>query len=129
MNKEELKEITKITKEEKDKRLVMWSGVIFFMILIIFLWFLNTRKVFSLIGDNGKENNFDVSEATEEFNKAFEELSEKMNAMSQQLMATTSLEEEQEVVKKDEDINKESIEALKEKLEASSTDNIYEKEQ
>lgn len=127
MNKEEFEQKRILTKEEKDKRLVMWSGVIFFMILITFLLFLNTKKVFSRINRTNIEGSSDINEVSERLNKTFEELKKEMNIMTQQI-GVVSEELKEETISEDKNINKKSIEALKEKLEASSTDNIYEKE-
>ena len=60
---------------EREKRFIMWSGVIFFMILIGFFWIYNSKKIFLA---SRLENN---SAATQ--NKTWQELtneiSEKLN--------------------------------------------------
>lgn len=137
MTKKELKEKRQITREERDKRLVMWTGVSFFMILIVFLWFINTKKVFNRINENNKIQNIESSEVSDKIDKTFEEIKEKLNILNQQLVETESDEVENiptsspqlgDQEQGDENINKESIEALEENTGASSTDNIYEKE-
>lgn len=101
--------------QDRDKRLVMWSGVSFFMFLIVFLWFLNIRSVLSNT-DSNNTSQFNLKEFSEEFNKTFEGIREKMEA----------LEEEEEEVKnvsqeKEEEIEKEDIAVLREILEGTSS--------
>jgi len=102
--------------QDRDKRLVMWSGVSFFMFLIVFLWFLNIRSVLSNT-DSNNTSQFNLKEFSEEFNKTFEGIRETMEALEE--------EEEEEVesvsVEKEEEIDKENITALKGILEASSS--------
>ena len=109
-------------KDEKDKRLVMWTGVAFFMFLIVFLWFLNIRTVFSnaSFGIGNKDSKIDFDEISEEFNKSFEKVKETMDELNKMVA------EEKEDLKtasgsKEEEINIEDIEALKEKLEATTS--------
>lgn len=110
-------------KDEKDKHLVMWTGVAFFMFLIAFLWFMNIRTVFSNIGpgDNAETSQFDFNEISEEFNKSFEEIKEVMDELNEQILKDEEKEIKSVSNNKEESIDIESIEALKEKLEATTS--------
>lgn len=112
-------------KEERDKRLVMWTGVSFFMFLIIFLWFLNTRTVFFNINNAPKENQFNLEQVSQEFDNILEEAGERIedieipidfgeeeNTLTDPTNAEVELEETKEEVT-------DKIEVLKNKLEAS----------
>ncbi|MFA6171507.1 MAG: hypothetical protein WCW77_05945 [Patescibacteria group bacterium] len=66
-------------KVERSKRLVMWSGVSFFMLVIVVVWFFNIRSVFQV--SSSSQSNFDwnaisndVSKSMEEAKKGFEEI-------------------------------------------------------
>ena len=67
-------------KEERAKRFMMWSGVIFFMLLISFGWLYSTKQTFerTKVKDNG---NFSLSD----WNDMAADLNEKMNQMKVEL--------------------------------------------
>lgn len=75
-------------REEKHKMMVMWSGISFFMLLIIIIWSFNMREVFRrnyLAAENNPES-FDkfssqLAEAIEIFKKEAEEI-DKLKASS-----------------------------------------------
>ncbi len=59
-------------KEEGDKHAALWAGVIFFMSLIIFLWFLNTKSLFEYFNFN-KKKSFNIDQFSVEFDQALAE--------------------------------------------------------
>jgi len=123
-----IKENKEEQSERREKRLVMWVGVTFFMILILFLWSLNIKRVFKRINGDNNHKTESIQESLVEFNKTFDRLKSDMKEANDEFQKLTD-KDQQESVKDNENINKKNIEALKEKLEASSTDIRYEKEQ
>lgn len=105
-------------KEERDTRLVMWTGVCFFMFLIVFLWFLNIRNVFINVS-YGEPSQFSIDKFSKEFSKAFEEAKTRMDALSQENVLGE--EEKEDTLENEEGVSQGDVEALKEKLEISST--------
>jgi uncharacterized integral membrane protein len=65
-------------KVERDKRFMMWTGVIFFMILIAFFWLYNTKQVFERSSREGS-NNFSLTD----WQELTDEVSEQMSQMKQ----------------------------------------------
>jgi len=65
-------------KVERDKHFMMWTGVIFFMILIAFFWLYNTKQVFERSSREGS-NNFSLAD----WQELTDEVSEKMSQMKQ----------------------------------------------
>lgn len=124
-------------KAEREKGLIMYTGIAFFMILITSVWIFNMKSVFestkAKAGDNAAQ--VKLNEITDEF-------SENMKQIKQGLEEIKSLEKnssaQNEILPEEagKKINPDEIEKLKEKLEelgngaamnkeqASSTDNI-----
>jgi hypothetical protein len=71
---------------EKNKRLIMWSGIAFFMIIIIFGWFYNTKKVFEA-NRLEKEN----QPETVSWDERISEIGNKITEMKDTLEAVKSL--------------------------------------
>lgn len=69
-------------KVERNKRLIMWSGVTFFMVLIVFGWAYSTRQVFKNVEGNNEEN-FSLSD----WREITTEISEKMSQIENDLKA------------------------------------------
>ena len=67
---------------EKDKNLILWSGVIFFMILIAFFWVRNTSRVFR---ETASEGNGAEAAILTEWQTAAKEIAEKMNELKADL--------------------------------------------
>jgi hypothetical protein len=74
---------------ERDKRLIMYSGVSFFMLLIVFFWIINIKQVFKQTAANSQTNNSlaefdqlsgDLSEALEEIKNGVREIKSEINA-------------------------------------------------
>jgi len=74
---------------EKDKNLILWSGVVFFMILIAFFWIRNTGKVFRETTSGG-----DRAEAAilMEWQTATEEIAKKMKEMKADLESIKAID-------------------------------------
>jgi hypothetical protein len=67
-------------KEEKERKFLLWSGMVFFMTLIISLWGFNFSNVFNKInsGRSGLADNMEselhVSDTMKEIKEQFQEL-------------------------------------------------------
>ncbi|MFA6106404.1 MAG: hypothetical protein WC745_01880 [Patescibacteria group bacterium] len=57
---------------EKNKRLVMWSGVTFFMLAIIVIWVLNIKNIFQATPETAKSD-FNWEEISDNFSRSMEE--------------------------------------------------------
>jgi hypothetical protein len=89
-----------IPKAEKDKIILMWSGVAFFMILIVGFWIFSFKQT---IGSNTKtdDKSFDWSEInkmTDELSKNYSEtknqiaeMKQILEAQSKQIATTTEI--------------------------------------
>jgi len=62
---------------EKQKRVIMWTGITFCMILIAFFWLSNTRRVV----EESRQNMAEKSKSSETWDRAVEELSNKISEM------------------------------------------------
>ncbi len=102
-------------KEEKEKRLVMWTGISFFMCLIVFLWILNIRNVFSRVDDSSRIKHNIIGEISQEFNQAFKEVKIKMEALQGPNIS------DETGINSGDIIGEKNITSLKEKLEATSS--------
>jgi hypothetical protein len=67
-------------KEERAKHTALLSGIIFFMLLIVFLWAVNTKSFLELLNFN-KKKSFNIDEFSVEFNQALGEVSDKLGSM------------------------------------------------
>lgn len=95
----------KSEKEERDKRMVMWLGIIFFMVLIIGFWIYNIRSVFRSDNTNNKSvSQFDWEKIKGEFRKATEEVKNNMAELKklQAPAGQNALIENQDNIKGDE---------------------------
>ncbi|MBU4257097.1 hypothetical protein KKC04_01650 [Patescibacteria group bacterium] len=124
-------------KAEREKGLIMYTGITFFMILIISVWIFNMKSVFkstkAKTGDNTAQAQ--LNEITDEFSKNMEQIKEGLKEIKS-LEKNSSAQNETSLKDSAEKINPDEIEKLKEKLEelgngaamnkeqASSTDNI-----
>lgn len=61
-------------REERDKKLIMWSGVTFFMILILAVWAFNVKN--SIKASEPKNNGQDINwvQMTEQLNQTMQEM-------------------------------------------------------
>jgi hypothetical protein len=55
---------------EAEKHMALWTGIFFFMTLIIFLWVVNTRDLFEYYQVK-KKGNFGIMDLSTEFNQAW----------------------------------------------------------
>ena len=107
-------------KTEKERRLIMWVGVIFFMILIAGGWIYNAKKVF-------KETKLEGSEESvfnfEDWEKMTSELGEKMSQMKDDLKSLQEFDEEKSLDSQNE-INTERMlfSTTSEEVVATTTD-------
>ncbi|MDP3043144.1 MAG: hypothetical protein Q8N21_01965 [bacterium] len=122
---------------EREKKLIMYTGIAFFMILIVSVWIFNIKNVFestkAKTGDNTAR--VQLNEITDEFSKNMEQIKEGLKEIKS-LEKNSSAQNETSLKDSAEKINPDEIEKLKEKLEelgngaamnkeqASSTDNI-----
>lgn len=73
------KEIERAVKAERDKRFILWSGVIFFMVVIFVFWVYNLKDSFRKIeSENISQSEFNWSEITGDFGKSMEEMKENL---------------------------------------------------
>lgn len=100
-------------KLEKDKQLIMWSGITFFMILIIFVWVYQIRNS---ISQTKLENN---NQKTEEWKEVFSTLEENISSLKTDLEKIKEFSEEPK--KK---LDDEIIEKIKNNIIGSSTAQI-----
>lgn len=92
-------------KQEKDKKFILWSGVIFFMILISFFWLFSFKKSFARI-ENSSTTTFNWSEIGDNFKKTTEDLKEALGSF-----------EEIKDQQNEQPISGEDVERLKKELE------------
>lgn len=71
-------------KIEHDKKLMMWAGVSFFMILFIILWFANMKNVFKQV-EQGRDNSkqFEWDKITDEFSQTIDQIKESLDELKQ----------------------------------------------
>jgi hypothetical protein len=82
-------------KEFRQKQTIMWSGIVFFMILIIFVWTYNIKKTFKDVENNSSEQslNVDLDKIGEELSARMKEMKanlEEIKAYGSQLASTTA---------------------------------------
>lgn len=63
-------------KVEQEKRLIMWVGVSFFMVLIIFFWFLGIKYVFKQTSDKESDRSAleQLGNISDQFSQAIQEM-------------------------------------------------------
>lgn len=61
-------------KVEPDKKLMMWAGVSFFMVLILAGWVLNIKSIFEKTERAKDTRQFEWGKITNEFNQAMEQI-------------------------------------------------------
>ncbi len=71
-------------KIERNKRMVMWAGVTFFMILILAFWIFNLKTVFRAPVNNASspQQEFSWSEMTDEFKSTMEQMRKDLDEFS-----------------------------------------------
>ncbi len=99
------------TKEIQAKKMVMWSGIIFFMLLFIFIWSVNTEKIFRSAVSTHVSNDADLTEIKKNFSMFLDEFKDDLDEIKQQEVAISTEKEKEDKEKE--------IELLKQKLEDS----------
>jgi len=71
-------------KIERDKKLMMWAGVSFFMVLILAFWILNIKNIFKETKE-ARENpqKFEWGKITDEFGQTIEQIKEGLTELKQ----------------------------------------------
>ncbi len=68
-------DIEGIIKKERDKRMILWAGVSFFMVLIFAFWIFNLKQTFKQIeSENTGGEDFEWSKITDDFSKTMGEM-------------------------------------------------------
>ena len=110
-------------KTQDDKRLLMWAGASFFMVLILFFWILNIKNVFKADIGNNTEKDINWNEITNEFSEAMEDIKSGLSEFKDQAAEMQEEENisggERAVLPSSDEISEEEnkIEILKERLE------------
>jgi len=99
-------------KDEQDKRLMMWAGVAFFMILILFFWILNIRKSFNNGNQIDSRGGIDWGEMKENFDETMEQMKEGIK----EFKAATEEEVDTGDDIKKEQLNENEMDELKQRL-------------
>lgn len=103
--------------DDRDKRLMMWAGVIFFMVLISSFWIMNMKNIFKT--DDIKSNSesaYDWTEIKDELDEVMGDVKEGLDEINNQNHLNTSIESETPEVLS-ESGSKEEIVDLKNRLE------------
>lgn len=105
-------------KVERDKRMILWAGVSFFMILILVVWIFSFKKVLKKINaQSDRDNNLNWTEITNDFSQTMDKMKQglaevKNNNPEAESNANNKLPENQGL-----EINREEITQLKTRLE------------
>jgi len=98
-------------RQEQDKRFLMWTGVIFFMVLIFAFWLFNFKNIFQLNkpqqikeANNWQEVKDELSKTMAEIKASFSQLNQVINNQSAKLLPNQSL------------VNQQQLEQLKDNL-------------
>ena len=119
-----------LEKIERDKRLMMWAGVTFFMVLIFGAWVFNLKNIFKTT-ENTDINNSAVQEwdkIADEFTKTLEKVKEGMAELKEieteeegrDIFSETATTSDDAVVFEDDEINelKKRLEELENQIKA-----------
>ena len=85
----ENRKIIDYVKIDHDKRIIMWSGVSFFMVVIFGFWLFNISLVFKRQPVSEAKSQLNIEDITENFNKTMEEINKNLNKYDS-LTATSS---------------------------------------
>ncbi len=115
----------KAIKDEKDKIVAMWTGVIFFMVLIFVVWTFTFRGVLKTDSSSEQGEQFNWQEIKQEFNQTIQEVKgnlgeiEKLRESVKEAQQTQMSEEQIEELKQkilDKDIVEENIATSSEEI-------------
>lgn len=77
-------------RTEQDKRLMMWAGVSFFMVVILLVWILNLKNTFKTIeANNINAPNLEWSEITDNFSQTMDEVKKGLAELKEGAGTTT----------------------------------------
>jgi type II secretory pathway component PulM len=119
-------------KTENDKKMIMWGGVTFFMILISVIWIYNLNTVFKkTAAQAGSSPTSDWKKATEDISKQMEEMQADLENIQEFTETATSApaaiipagEARAIVPASSSPVDAENIELLKEKIEGAAETN------
>ncbi len=101
-------------KEQRDKVFLMWTGVVFFMFLIFFLWLFNLKNIFAGLDRTGSNRPPYLDEFADEFYDSFDQLNDRLKDMDQIEEADIQeqnifQEQQQEEEKKPETVEPEAV--------------------
>lgn len=87
LSEEEIKKLSEsasagLPREERDKHRALFAGVIFFMILIVFLWMINLGNVVRPFTIKEKKT-FDIDKFSKEFQESYNEVGARMEGLKQ----------------------------------------------
>jgi len=85
----ENRKIIDYVKIDHDKKIIMWSGVSFFMVVIFGFWLFNISLVFKRQPVSEAKSQLNIEDITENFNKTMEEINKNLNKYDS-LTATSS---------------------------------------
>ncbi len=117
-------------KIEREKKLIMHTGIAFFMILITSVWIFNIKNVFESAKTNTGDNTaqLQLNEITDEFSKNMKQIKQGLEEIKS-LEKNASSQNEAAQESGGEKINPDEIEKLKEKLEELDNGAVMDKEQ
>src|SRR6056297_3873160 len=108
-------------KMERDKKLLMGAGIVFFMSLIVILWVFNIQRTFQNTGLTNSRNQEGISEFTQDFSSTMDDI--KKEVKSFKTVATDSGSDSgqgnsgSDQSEREQDISSSTIRALKKNLE------------
>jgi len=119
-----------LEKEERTKRVVLTSGVVFFMLLVMFFYSFTIKKQFSLVAKNNSSDNFSetlidtktefmnqIQEIADNYEDSKTERTEKASSPEQVQNTLPKIKEKDNITNKEILKIKDSIGKLKESLE------------
>lgn len=104
-------------KIEREKRLIMWSGVSFFMLLFVFIWAFNVKSVFEkeMSLEQSNQEQFDVKEISDKFNQTLKEVSQNLAKLDNIATSSSATTTDEQLLAGE--INQKEVEQLRSRLE------------
>lgn len=110
-NKELILENVDFEKHDKDKKMVIITGVTFFMVLIFGFWLLNIKHIFKFNSSEINNNKINFIEMRKELDNATIKIKEGINEIKKMQTASSSLQQANQAIKE-----KDNIDLLKQHL-------------
>ena len=76
-------------RADREKKMIMWSGVTFFMVLVIGFWLFNLKTVFKVDASNNNNSNLGLADITNNLSKTMDEVSKSLDKFNN-LASTTA---------------------------------------